>query len=128
MSLGGASPTSTRPVLTWSSGGPDLGSGFARYNVYRTAPSPAPRRPPRTTTRRAGNGSFSYTVKAVDVAGNESAASSSAAVVWDNVAPPIPTGLTGAAVVTTTPHLDWFSGGADGCPASTTTTSSAAAS
>ena len=32
---------------------------------------------------------------------------------WDNIAPPIPTGLTGAAVVTTTPHLDWFSGGPD---------------
>ena len=48
-----------------------------------TAPSPAPR--PGTTfndTTLAVNGSFSYTVKAVDVAGNESAASSSAAVVW----------------------------------------------
>ena len=80
-----------------------------------TARSPGP--PPATSFTDAGlavNGSFSYTVRAVDVAGNESAASVAAAIVWDNVAPPAPTGLTGATVVTTAPHLDWFSGGPDG--------------
>jgi fibronectin type 3 domain-containing protein len=115
ISLGGASPTSTKPVLNWTSGGPDAGSGFARYNVYRNgALAGTATGTTFTDTALAVNGSFSYTVRAVDVSGNESAASAAAAIVWDNVAPPAPSGLTGPAVVTTSPHLDWFSGGPDG--------------
>ena len=53
-------------------------------------------------------------MRAVDVAGNESAASATLPVVWDNLPPPVPSGLNGAGVVTSTPHLDWFSGGPDG--------------
>lgn len=115
VTLGGASPTSTKPVLTWSSGGPDQGSGFAKYNVYRNgALAGSATGTTFTDAALPVNGSFSYTVRAVDVASNESAASAPAAIVWDNVAPPVPTGLTGAPVVTTAPHLDWFSGGPDG--------------
>jgi fibronectin type 3 domain-containing protein len=115
VSLGGASPTSAKPVLNWTSGGADLGSGFAKYNVYRNGTLAGTSTGTTfTDTALAVNGSFSYTVKAVDVALNESAASVAAVIVWDNVAPPVPSGLTGTSPVTLSPHLDWFSGGPDG--------------
>jgi fibronectin type 3 domain-containing protein len=113
--LAGPSPTSAKPILNWASGGPDNGSGFARYNVYRNgALAGTATGTTFTDSALTVNGSSSYTVRAVDVAGNESTASAALAVVWDNVPPPVPTGLNGAGVVTSTPHLDWFSGGPDG--------------
>jgi fibronectin type 3 domain-containing protein len=112
--LAAVSPTNHQPVLTWTSGGNDLVSGFLAYQVYGNARLLAS--PGGATYTDAGplrSASITYTVRAVDVAGNISADSAPITVVFDNQAPPAPTALTGPAVVKTTPHLTWFAGNPD---------------
>jgi large repetitive protein len=115
VALTGLTPTKPKPVLNWSSGGPDGGSGFARYHIYRNgALVGSPTGTTHTDSALTVNGSHTYVVKAADAAGNESAPSAPFLVVWDDQPPPPPTGLTGPAIVSGAPHLDWFSGGPDG--------------
>ena len=73
--IGGTTPTATAPVVTWTSGGADNLSGLAYYAVYRgvDARSARRRRLSFTDSALATAGSQSYTVKAVDLAGNQSA-------------------------------------------------------
>ena len=83
--LNGPTPSQAKPDLTWTSGGPDALSGFA---LLRGLPRRRRRRhvhlARRSRTRALGtNGSFVYTVRAVDNAGNRSAASPLKALVWD---------------------------------------------
>ena len=77
----------------------------------RSPPSTA--RPPTRTPRSFGDGSYSYSVAAIDGAGNEGARSSSLLLLVDRTPPPTPTGLTGPAVSSARPALTWMSGGAD---------------
>ena len=62
--------------------------------------------------RSATNGSYAYTVKAVDAAGNLSAASAPLTVTWDSTPPPVPINLTAVSPTSAAPALSWQSGGA----------------
>ena len=113
--LTGPSPSTAKPVLSWTSGGPDVGSGFKSYEVFRNGVlMGSPTGASFSDTTLTTNGSYTYTVRALDNAGNESASSSAVAIVWDSTPPPSPSGLNGPVVVTGAPHLAWFSGGPDG--------------
>ena len=60
-----ATPTNAKPALTWTSGGADALSGFARYDIYRGAVlAGSSATPAFTDTALSTSGSYSYTVKA----------------------------------------------------------------
>ena len=89
--LAAATPTNQKPALSWVSGGNDATSGFVNYQVFRGATLVGS--PTGTTFTDSGlvsSGSQSYTVRAVDAAGNISVASSAKAVMYDTVAPSAP--------------------------------------
>ena len=66
-----ATPTNAKPALTWTSGGADALSGFARYDIYRGAVlAGSSATPAFTDTALSTSGSYSYTVKTIDNAGN----------------------------------------------------------
>ncbi len=114
-SLTAPTPSAAKPALVWASGGPDTGSGFFRYEVVRNGSLVGTAL--GTTYTDAGvstNGTYTYVVRAVDNAGNRSADTTPIQIVWDNTAPPVPTGLTGSTVTAAAPHLQWFTGGPDG--------------
>ncbi len=114
-SLTGASPTRGKPLLVWTSGGADVGSGFAHYDVFRNgAPLGSSLATAYTDSTLTTNDIYTYTVTAVDVAGNTSAPTAGIQVAWDNAPPPAPSGLTAATPVTGSPHLTWLSSGPDG--------------
>jgi predicted phage tail protein len=93
--LTGAAASPDRPSLAWNSGGPDALSGFDHYAVYRgSLLVGTPTTPAFTDAALAVNGSYVYTVKAVDAAGNASVASTSATAIWDTSPPTLPTSLT----------------------------------
>ncbi len=112
--LTGITPTIAKPALSWSPATDNAGgSGVAKYNVYRgivLAGSST-----GTTFTDNGltvNGTYGYTVRAVDAAGNEGAPSTQFDVVYDSAAPPVPTNLTAASPTGAAPVLSWTSGGA----------------
>ncbi|MGN6325271.1 pectinesterase family protein [Pseudolysinimonas sp.] len=86
-----------KAILSWTA---NAESDLAGYNVYRdgTKITSAPLAAASFTDTGLVNGtSYAYRVTAVDTAGNESAPSSSAAVVpapGDNVPPAVPTGVS----------------------------------
>ncbi len=105
--LAATTPTNPKPVLTWLSGGADNLSGFDHYNVYRTGTLIA------TTTALtftdnalSASGTQTYTVKAVDAAGNLSNASTGKAVIWDPLTPNAP-GKPTIPSPATHPSLTW---------------------
>ena len=92
-----ATPTNAKPALTWTSGGADALSGFARYDVYRGATlAGSSTSTSFTDAALSTSGSYSYTVKTIDNAGNVSNASTAKVVVYDVIAPPVPGGFDGA--------------------------------
>ncbi len=91
------------------------GSGIVRYDIYRGAVlAGSSTGTTYTDTTLATNGSYAYTVKAVDAAGNQSAASSPFTVTWDSTPPPIPNDLTATTPTSAAPVLSWQSGGPAG--------------
>lgn len=107
-SLTGTTPTATAPALTWSASSDAL-SGLARYEVYRGQTLAGAVTPPATSftdVALAAAGTYAYTVKAVDVAGNVSAASLAKSIVYDPVAPAAP-GNLGGITPTSRPVLTW---------------------
>src|SRR6185436_1964225 len=60
-----------------------------------------------TDTALSTSGSYSYTVKAVDNAGNVSAASTAKVVVYDVIAPPVPGAFTAPAATKVKPTLTY---------------------
>ena len=90
-----AALTPSKPSLSWQLSSDNGGSGVAQYIVYRGGVQAGVST--GTTfvdTTVAANGSYSYTVKAVDAAGNLSVASAPYTVTWDSTAPPVPISLT----------------------------------
>jgi large repetitive protein len=107
-----AALTASKPSLSWMLSSDNGGSGIAQYIVYRGAVQAGISTGTTfTDTAVATNGSYAYTVKAVDAAGNLSAASAPCTVTWDSTAPPIPTGLSATSPTSAAPALSWQSGG-----------------
>jgi hypothetical protein len=102
-----ASPTAAKPVLIWPA---SVSSDVAGYNVYRgttklngglvTTTS-------FTDSALVGDGTYTYTVRAVDQAGNESTDSTSATVLYDTTAPGTPGASAVAAATGGTASLTW---------------------
>lgn len=111
--LAAGTPSTTSIPLTWSAS-TDSGSGVAGYQVYQGSTLVGS----TTSTSLTVSGlspdtAYSFTVRARDVAGNVSAASTAVtartAVVngSDTVAPSVPTGLEAGTGTTTTIPLRW---------------------
>ena len=107
-SLGGTS-TATAPAIRWSPVSDSGGSGLRRYDVSRDGTLIG-----TTTTASFGDGSvtadgsYSYSVRAEDRAGNLGAASPALSVIVDRTAPSAPPAPTAAAAVTgSPPQLSW---------------------
>src|SRR3978361_1351204 len=64
-------------------------------------------------TAIATDGSYAYSVVAVDNAGNRSVASAPVSIVFDHTPPPAPSIAQGATPTGSLPNLTWTSGGAD---------------
>jgi fibronectin type 3 domain-containing protein len=107
-----ATLTASKPSLSWDLSSDNGGSGIVQYVVLRGAVQAGVSS--GTTfvdTTLATNGSYSYTVKAVDAAGNLSAASAPLTVTWDSTPPPVPINLTATSPTSAAPALSWQSGG-----------------
>ncbi len=101
--LSGASPTRSAPALTWASV-----LDAASYVVQRDGADIA--QTAGTSLTDAGvtvEGTYVYTVRAVDAAGNVSTTSPTASVTYDVTPPAVPTGLAGPALTNAAPHLTW---------------------
>ncbi len=109
-----AALTAQKPALSWSLASDDPGgSGIVRYDVYRGAVlAGSSTGTTFTDTGLSTNGSYAYTVKAVDAAGNVGAASAPYTVTWDSTPPPTPINLTALSPTSAAPVLSWQSGGA----------------
>ncbi|MDX6580733.1 MAG: hypothetical protein QOJ47_2282, partial [Gaiellales bacterium] len=108
-----AALTASKPSLSWTLSSDNGGSGIAQYVVFRGGVQAGVST--GTTfvdTTVATNGSYAYTVKAVDAAGNLSAASAPYTVTWDSTPPPVPVSLTATTPTSAAPALSWQSGGA----------------
>ena len=107
--------TSTSVALSWNASTDNAGgSGMAGYDVYRgTTLIGSPTGTSFTATGLSPATAYSFTVRAKDVAGNVSAASSAATAttetgtVTDTTAPSVPTGLTVGTVTSTSVALSW---------------------
>ena len=109
-----AALTAQKPALSWSLASDNPGgSGIVRYDVYRGAVlAGSSTGTTFTDTGLSTNGSYAYTVKAVDAAGNVGAASAPYTVTWDSTPPPTPINLTALSPTSAAPVLSWQSGGA----------------
>jgi predicted phage tail protein len=102
-----ASPTAAKPVLIWPA---SASADVAGYNVYRGTTKVNGALVTTTSftdSALAGDGTYSYTVRAVDQAGNESADSTSASVLYDTTAPGTPGASALAAAAGGTASLTW---------------------
>lgn len=109
--------TSTGAVLSWTAS-TDAGSGVSGYDVYAVSGSSqtlvgSSTTPSFTLTGLAASTAYSYVVKAKDVAGNVSAASSAgtfttlAGTTPDTTAPSVPGTPVASSVTTTGATLTW---------------------
>ena len=101
------SPTSAKPVLVW----PGSASGdVAGYNVYRGGSKVNGSLVTGTSFTDSGldaDGTYVYTVRAVDKAGNESSDSMGASVLYDTTAPGTPGASAVAAASGGTATVSW---------------------
>ncbi len=90
------------------------GSGVLSYRVYRNGtPIAVVQATSFTDTSLAIEGTWQYTVSAIDAAGNEGPQSAAFPVLYDATPPPAPAGLSVAPLTTSQPTLTWISGGPD---------------
>ncbi|MBL8551350.1 MAG: DUF4038 domain-containing protein [Hyphomonadaceae bacterium] len=100
--------TATSLTLTWNASTDNV--GVAKYRVYRNGAllSPQPTGTSFNDSGLSGGVSYSYTVDAVDAAGNASAPSIALIVTTlDGSAPSIPAGLAASNVTQTSLTLSW---------------------
>ncbi len=96
--------------LVWNASTDD--SGVVAYNIYRNGggtPIASSAAASYSDTGLSASTTYSYTVRALDLSGNESGASASAnaATQSDTTAPTTPTGLTATAVSSSQINLSW---------------------
>lgn len=78
-SLTATSSKGSKVALSWTASNDGSGSGVASYRIFRNGTQVATTAS-TTYTDAPGNGTWSYTIKAVDVAGNVSVASNTATI------------------------------------------------
>jgi hypothetical protein len=110
--------STSRPSLTWMSGGPDALSGFDHYQILRNGLVVGTSATESfTDSLLAQNGVYVYTVRSVDHAGATSAASPPRTAIWDDT-PPAPPQDVASPNPTNLPVLTWpavsDTGGANG--------------
>ncbi|MEO9175837.1 MAG: hypothetical protein ABI317_10035, partial [Gaiellales bacterium] len=106
--LAGQTPTSSKPILLWTDATDTGGSGLQRYDVYRGATLAGSTTVTSfTDAALSASGTYTYTVRAVDGAGNVGPPSASATVVYDVTAPTMPASLTGTTPTASAPVLSW---------------------
>jgi fibronectin type 3 domain-containing protein len=108
--LSGTSPTNGSPTLTWAATGDSGGSGVKRYEVSRNGTLVGtPASPSFTDTGATAEGSYGYTVVAVDGAGNRSQTASPVKTIVVDRTPPTTPGPPVAAQSETAsaPSLTW---------------------
>ncbi|HEY7641621.1 MAG TPA: fibronectin type III domain-containing protein [Steroidobacteraceae bacterium] len=99
--------------LFWSGGSTDSGvaiSGVDRWRVYRSGTLVGTVLWPAQSfddTAAPSNQTYTYTVRSVDRAGNQSAASTPLTVFVDTLAPAAPTGVSAVAVNSQTINVSW---------------------
>ena len=116
----GATPVNTGPtitVTTTTDPGGAVASGVDHYDVYRDGSkvnvSAIPAGGPyvwsdvagQSTSPASGSHSYSYTVFAIDAAGNQSASSPARVILMDSAAPTTPAAPTGATPVNVAPTI-----------------------
>jgi large repetitive protein len=109
--LTATSPTAAKPVLVWPAS--PAGDQVAGYNVYRGSTKLNTSLVTGTTftdSGLVGDGTYTYTVRAVDQAGNESADSVAAVVVYDTTPPVAPAISATAGRAAGTAALSWSAG------------------
>jgi len=110
-SLQAVAVTGTRINLSWGGSTDTGGSGLAGYEIFRNGGgSPIATSPVASFADQylQPNTTYSYTVRAYDVAGNRSGMSSQAsAKTPDTIAPSTPTALTAVAASGTSINLSW---------------------
>ncbi len=111
-------PVSPTRTVTFSWNAPDdgaSGSGIAGYRIYRNgAPlSASPVLPAFTDGTVSLEGTWAYTVAAIDAAGNVGPQSAPISIVYDSTPPPAPFGLSVPQITATQPTLTWTTGGPD---------------
>ena len=106
-SLTATTPTNSPPVLSWAAS-TDALSGVDHYDVFRgsTKINSSPVTGLGFTDTSPVTGSQTYSVKAIDAAGNTTAASTAKIVVYDPTPPPAPT-LTAPTATSVDPALTW---------------------
>ncbi len=112
--VAGTSPTASAPAITWTASSdaasdPNAATaGVASYRILRDGALVGTSTTTSYTDSTAGNGTYVYTVQAVDGAGNASAAStSSATILHDTVAPTVPSGVAASSPTAQPPALTW---------------------
>ena len=106
--------TDTSVSLSWNASADTGGSGLAGYRIYRDGSANAIATvsgPSFTDTNRSGSTTYSYTVRAYDNAGNQSAEAgpidATTQSAPDSLAPTTPTDLVVSATTTTSVSLSW---------------------
>ena len=109
--LSAVSPTAAKPVLVWPAA--PGGAQVQGYNVYRGSTKLNATLVTGTTftdSGLVGDGSYTYTVRSVDLAGNESVDSVAAVVVYDTTPPVAPAITATAGKAAGTAALTWSAG------------------
>jgi Hypothetical glycosyl hydrolase family 15/Bacterial Ig-like domain len=104
--LTAASPTSAAPVLSWKPS-VDTGSGIKRYNIRRNGAYVGSTTSTSFTSTPLADGTYTFAVRAQDMAGNISAHPASVVVVVDSVAPGVPGGVVGVSPTVVAPVVSW---------------------
>jgi YD repeat-containing protein len=107
--LSASAPSSTQVNLSWTASTDTGGSGLAGYRVYRGGSLVgSPTTNSWSDTSVVGSTSYSYSVAAIDNAGNLSGQSSAANVTTpDTIAPSVPTNVAATAVSTSQINVTW---------------------
>ncbi len=107
-----ASPTDTAPALSWPASS-DSGTGVSGYRMLRNGVAVADVTTTSYVDPAAPSGDNSYTVRAIDRAGNLSSASPAATVAVDRTAPSVPVVSAVEGVTASAPQIEW-AGSTDG--------------
>jgi hypothetical protein len=105
--LTAVSPTNNAPSLSWKPAS-DAGSGVARYNVRRNGVYVGSTTTTNFTSSKLTDGSYTFAVRAQDLAGNVSAKEAKVVVVVDLVVPGVPGGVGGVSPTVGVPVVSWL--------------------
>jgi len=105
--LAAATPSSVAPVLSWKPA-TDSGSGIRRYNIRRNGAYIGSTTATSFASPNIADGSYTFTVRAQDMAGNLSVNRTPVVVVVDSVVPGVPGGVVGVSPTLVVPVVSWL--------------------